>query len=240
LTSPTYDTDDARWAALQARDPSAEGRFLAVVKTTGVYCRPTCSGRPLRGNVSFVETAEQARAAGYRACKRCKPDEPRETVRFATARTELGVVLAATTDKGLCAVTLGDDPTELAADLARRFPKAIRIEDAEALAGALDEVKAILAGKRGSLPLDERGTDLQRGVWAALREIPAGRTVSYADVARSIGRPTAMRAVAQACGANPIAVITPCHRVVRADGGLTGYRWGVERKAALLAREARA
>ena len=238
MTSPTYDTDDARWAGLQAKDPRAEGRFLAAVKTTGVYCRPTCSARPLRRNVEFFDTAEQARAAGYRACKRCKPDEVRETARYATTRADLGVVLAAATDRGVCAVTLGEDPAELTQDLARRFPKAIRIEDPQALAGALTEVKAVLAGKPASLPLDERGTELQRQVWAALREIPAGTTASYAEVARSIGRPTAMRAVAQACGANPIAVITPCHRVVRADGGLSGYRWGVERKAALLAREA--
>jgi AraC family transcriptional regulator of adaptative response/methylated-DNA-[protein]-cysteine methyltransferase len=88
------------------------------------------------------------------------------------------------------------------------------------------------------LPIDARGTDLQKAVWAALREIPTGQTASYADIAKAIGRPSAARAVAQACAANPLAVITPCHRVVRADGGLSGYRWGVERKAALLAREA--
>ena len=230
--------DDARWAAMQRKDPAAEGQFFAAVRTTGVYCRPSCSARPLRRNVAFYDSLEAARAAGYRACKRCRPDEPRETLRFATADTDLGVVLAAASDKGLCAVTLGDDAEALAADLARRFPKARRIEDAAGLAGVLAQVRAAITGRGADLALDERGTELQRQVWQALRAIPAGRTASYAEVARRIGRPEAVRAVAQACGANPLAVLTPCHRVVRADGGLSGYRWGVERKAALLAREA--
>ena len=232
--------DDARWAAMQRKDPAAEGQFIAAVRTTGVYCRPSCSARPLRRNVAFYDGVEAARAAGFRACKRCKPDEPRETLRYATAQTGLGVVLAAASDKGVCAVTLGDDAEALAADLARRFPKARRIEDAAGLAEVIAEVKAAVAGRSAELQLDERGTDLQRQVWQALRAIPAGRTASYAEVARRIGRPEAVRAVAQACGANPLAVLTPCHRVVRADGGLSGYRWGVERKAALLAREAQA
>jgi AraC family transcriptional regulator, regulatory protein of adaptative response / methylated-DNA-[protein]-cysteine methyltransferase len=235
-----FTDDDARWAAMQRKDAAAEGQFIAAVRTTGVYCRPSCSARPLRKNVAFYDSIEAARAAGFRACKRCRPDEPRETLRYATTATDLGLVLAAVSDKGLCALTLGDDPDVLAADLARRFPKARRIEDAAGLADALAEAKAAIAGRGGELELDERGTDLQRRVWQALRAIPAGRTVSYAEVARRIGRPAAVRAVAQACGANPLAVVTPCHRVVRSDGGLSGYRWGVERKAALLAREARA
>jgi AraC family transcriptional regulator of adaptative response/methylated-DNA-[protein]-cysteine methyltransferase len=161
-------------------------------------------------------------------------------LRYATARSELGIVLAAVSEAGVCAVALGDDPEALVADLARRFPKARRIEDAAGLAEILTEVKAAIAGREAKLTLDERGADFQREVWRALRTIPAGRTASYAEVARRIGRPSAVRAVAQACGANPLAVVTPCHRVVRSDGGLSGYRWGVERKAALLAREARA
>ena len=242
MTSPTYDTDDARWAAMQGRDPAAEGAFFAAVRTTGIYCRPGCPARPLRRNVGFFDTAEGARAAGYRACRRCKPDEPREAMRFATARTDLCLVLAAVSDRGLCAVTLGDDAKAMAADLGRRFPKARLIEDAEGLAPILSRVAAVLAapGAASALPLDERGTELQQHVWRALRDIPAGRTASYAEVARRIGRPSAVRAVAQACGANPLAVLTPCHRVVRSDGGLSGYRWGVARKAALLEREARA
>jgi AraC family transcriptional regulator, regulatory protein of adaptative response / methylated-DNA-[protein]-cysteine methyltransferase len=240
MTSPNYDTDDARWHAMRDRDPAAEGRFFAAVRTTGVYCRPSCSARPLRRNVGFFDTAEAARAAGFRACKRCKPDEPRETLRYATRRSDLGLVLAAVSGKGLCAVTLGEEAAALTADLARRFPRTVLLEDPQALAKTLDAVVAVMAGGRSALAIDERGSELQRQVWRALRDIPAGRTASYAEVARSIGRPTAARAVAQACGANPLAVVTPCHRVLRADGGLSGYRWGVQRKAALLAREARA
>jgi AraC family transcriptional regulator of adaptative response/methylated-DNA-[protein]-cysteine methyltransferase len=240
MTSPTYDTDDARWDAMREHEPRAEGRFFAAVKTTGVYCRPACSGRPLRRNVSFFDTAAEARAAGYRACKRCKPDEARETIRYGAVDTALGLALVAASDKGVVAVTLGDDRADLVADLERRFPKAIRIEDPAAISGELDTVVELIAGKPADLPIDERGTELQRAVWKALREIPSGVTASYADVARRIGRPSAVRAVAQACGANPIAVLTPCHRVVRSDGGLSGYRWGAERKAKLLAREARA
>jgi AraC family transcriptional regulator of adaptative response/methylated-DNA-[protein]-cysteine methyltransferase len=240
MPSPTYETDDARWDAMRARDPAADGRFFAAVKTTGVYCRPSCAARPLRRNVDFFETAGQARAAGYRACKRCRPDEPRETVRWATAPTDLGVLLAAVTEKGLCAVALGDDASDLTADLERRFPRARRLEDPAAVAAAIAKVKAVISGKDATLPLDERGSDLQRQVWAALRDVPWGATVSYAELARRIGRPTAVRAVAQACGANPLAVLTPCHRAVRSDGALSGYRWGRERKATLLAMEARA
>lgn len=242
MTTPTYETDDARWAAMQSRDPAAEGAFFAAVRTTRIYCRPGCPARPLRRNVCFFDTAQAARAAGYRACRRCKPDEPREALRYATARTDLGLVLAAVSERGLCAVTLGDDAAEMAADLARRFPKAWLTEDADGLAATLRQVAAALAAPAAAsrLPLDERGTELQRHVWRALRDIPAGRTASYAEVARRIGRPSAARAVAQACGANPLAVLTPCHRVVRADGGLSGYRWGAARKAALLEREARA
>ena len=238
----TYTTDEQRWAAIEARDRGAEGAFICAVRTTGVYCLPSCSGRPLRKNVSFYDTAEAARAAGYRACLRCKPDEPRETLRWASVDTDLGLALAATSKAGLRVVTLGDDEAGMAADLARRFPKARLVKDAAGLADVLSALKTLIAAPGGALalPLDARGSDLQQAVWKALRDIPAGRTASYAEVARAIGRPTAFRAVAQACGANPLAVITPCHRVVGADGRLSGYRWGVERKRALLEREAAA
>lgn len=238
----TYDNDDGRWDAVQRRDRNADGAFLFAVKTTGVYCRPGCSGGPLRRNVVFYLTAAGARADGFRPCKRCRPDAPRETLRHATVDTELGLALAAVSDQGLRVVILGDDAGALRDDLARRFPNARLAPDAAGLDDLLVRIRRLIADPSApaDLPLDARGTALQQRVWAALRQIPAGRTASYADIARAVGRPTAARAVAQACGANPLAVVTPCHRVVRADGGLSGYRWGVERKRALLDREARA
>ncbi|ATQ44308.1 methylated-DNA--[protein]-cysteine S-methyltransferase [Caulobacter mirabilis] len=234
-----YDTDDARWTAVVTRDQDADGEFLFAVTTTGVYCRPGCSGRPLRRNVRFYDTARAARADGFRACKRCRPDEARETLRWTTVATDLGAALVAASDAGLRAITLGDDAAALRADLSARFPKARLVQDAGGLGDLAAKVRALIADPTAGaeLPLDDRGTELQRAVWKALRAIPPGRTASYAEVARAIGRPEAVRAVAQACGANPLAVLTPCHRVVRSDGGLSGYRWGVERKRALLVRE---
>ena len=240
MTATQYLTDDARWEALRRRDRDAEGSFFIGVRTTGVYCLASCAGRPLRKNVSFHDTRESARAAGLRPCLRCKPDQPRETLRWATVATDLGLALVARSEAGLRLVTLGDDAELLAKDLERRFRSARLTHDPDGLAPDLAAVAAEVDGRGAALdlPLDARGTPLQQAVWAALRTIPAGTTASYVEVARAIGRPTAARAVAQACGANPLAVITPCHRVVRADGGLSGYRWGVERKRRLLAREA--
>lgn len=236
----TYINDDARWDAMRAKDRAAEGAFYIGVHTTGVYCVASCGGRPLRKNVSFYPTREDARAAGLRACLRCKPDLNRETLRWAVGETSLGLALVARSDAGLRLVTLGDDAEALEADLGKRFKHARIVQDAEGLAADLKAVADLVdhPDHTLSLPIDDQGTELQKAVWAALREIPAGQTASYADIAKAIGRPSAFRAVAQACGANPLAVITPCHRVVRADGGLSGYRWGVERKRALLAREA--
>ena len=236
----TYLNDDARWDAMRAKDRAAEGAFYIGVRTTGVYCVASCGGRPLRKNVAFYATREQCRAAGLRACLRCKPDINRETLRWGIAETSLGLVLVARSDAGLRLVTLGDDAEALKADLAKRFKHARIVPDNAGLAADLKAVAKLIdrPDHRLTLPIDDQGTELQKAVWAALREIPAGETASYADIARAIGRPSAFRAVAQACGANPLAVITPCHRVVRSDGGLSGYRWGVERKRALLAREA--
>lgn len=235
-----YLTDDARWEALRRRDRDAEGAFFIAVRTTGVYCLASCAGRPLRKNVVFHDTRESARAAGFRPCLRCKPDQPRETLRWATIPTSLGLALVARSEAGLRLVTLGDDEVVLVRDLERRFRAARLTRDPRGLGDELQAVAAEIDGRRPGLdlPLDARGTPLQQAVWTALRAIPVGTTVSYAEVARAIGRPSAARAVAQACGANPLAVLTPCHRVVRADGGLSGYRWGVERKRRLLAREA--
>jgi AraC family transcriptional regulator of adaptative response/methylated-DNA-[protein]-cysteine methyltransferase len=161
-------------------------------------------------------------------------------IRFAVGECSLGSILVAKSEKGVCAVEFGDDPGKLVRDLQDRFPKA-RLIGADS---AFEQLVATVVGfieepARGlDLPLDVRGTAFQQRVWQALRTIPAGETVSYAQIAERIGSPKAVRAVAQACASNTIAVAIPCHRVVRTDGGLSGYRWGVERKRALLEREA--
>lgn len=161
-------------------------------------------------------------------------------VRVATGESSLGVVLVAATERGICAIFLGDDPGELTRDLRDRFPRANWIgADAELERLLAQVVGLVEAPHRGlDLPLDIRGTAFQRRVWQALREIPAGATSSYTEIASRVGAPSSVRAVAQACAANPLALAIPCHRVVRKDGGLAGYRWGVERKRALLEREA--
>lgn len=164
----------------------------------------------------------------------------RTRVRFTFADSALGQVLVAATDQGLCAILIGDDPQMLLRDLRRRFPRA-EIHEADAAFGPVAErVARFVEAPRSELglALDLRGTVFQQRVWEALREIPAGCTASYSDIAHRIGAPKAVRAVAQACGANPLAVVVPCHRVVRRDGDLCGYRWGLERKRALLDREA--
>jgi len=341
--------DDPRWAAVVARDRSADGRFFYSVKTTGVYCYPSCPARPARPeNVQFHLTATDAERAGFRPCKRCRPNQlpltqqyalrvaeicrfienakepPRlqamadriglsayhlhrifkavtgltpkayaaahrerrvrselvrsgsvtdaiygagynsngrfyeksnqilgmtptryrsggagTEIRFAIAQCSLGAILVAASNRGVCAILLGEDPDALTRDLQDRFPRADLIagdEDFERLvAKVVGFVEAPALGL--DLPLDVRGTAFQQRVWQALRKIPAGKTASYADIAQSIGAPKAVRAVASACAANPLAVAIPCHRVVRTDGGLSGYRWGVERKRALLKRE---
>jgi AraC family transcriptional regulator of adaptative response/methylated-DNA-[protein]-cysteine methyltransferase len=348
LTAPAR--DEERWQAVKRRDPAFDGKFLFAVRTTGIYCRPSCASRPAkRENVSFFETGAAAERAGYRACKRCRPDKlgapdpqleavkracerieqaeeapklaelavraglspyhfhrvfkaitgvtPKayaaqtragraadglrtaETVtdaiydagfnsssrfyestdarlgmtpgavrrggagariRFAVGQVSLGEVLVAATDKGVCAILLGDDPEALLRDLQDRFPRA-EFEGGDAdfermVAQVVGLVEA--PGQRLDLPLDIRGTAFQQKVWAALSAIPPGKTATYAEVARAIGQPKAVRAVAQACGANPLAIAIPCHRVVRSDGDLSGYRWGVERKRKLIDREA--
>ena len=162
-------------------------------------------------------------------------------IKFAVGACSLGSVLVAATEKGICAILLGDEPDELARDLQDRFPNANLIGgDAgfdPLVARVVGFVEAPALGL--DLPLDVRGTAFQQRVWQALRDIPAGQTVSYAGIARRIGAPKAVRAVAQACAANTIAVAIPCHRVVRSDGSGSGYRWGVDRKVALLGKEAR-
>ncbi|GAA4339834.1 bifunctional DNA-binding transcriptional regulator/O6-methylguanine-DNA methyltransferase Ada [Variovorax defluvii] len=341
---------DPRWAAVAARDRAADGRFFYSVRSTGVYCRPSCGARqPRPENVAFHASAADAERAGFRPCRRCRPDQPARSeqqaaqvaalcryieqaeetptlgalagrvglstfhlhrifkevtgltprawaaahrdrrvrealarsgtvtdaiyeagynsngrfyaradealgmtparfraggadaqIRFAIGQCALGAILVAQSERGVCAIALGDDPDALARELQDRFPRARLIggdaEFEQLVARVVGFVEAPGVGL--DLPLDVRGTAFQRRVWQALREIPPGSTASYAEIAQRIGSPTSVRAVAQACGANPVAVAIPCHRVVRSDGALSGYRWGVERKRALLAREA--
>jgi AraC family transcriptional regulator of adaptative response/methylated-DNA-[protein]-cysteine methyltransferase len=344
-----FSNDDDRWAAVVRRDRGADGVFYYSVLTTGVYCRPSCQSRlARRENVNFHMTCEDAEKAGFRPCKRCRPNEPLlaerratavakacrlieeaeeipnldtlaeaagmsrfhfhhvfklitgvtprayaaahraqrvrdelpqrdtiteaiygagfnssgnfyakssdilgmapakfrsggvgESIRFAVGQCSLGSILVASTEKGVCAIQFGDDPGALVRDLQDTFPKAELIGgdgDFERLVAKV--VGLVEAPAQGlDLPLDIRGTAFQQRVWQALREIPAGSTRSYAEIAKRVNAPKAMRAVAQACLSNPIAVAIPCHRVLRTDGGLSGYRWGVERKRALLERE---
>lgn len=345
----TATVNDPRWASVVSRNREADGTFYYSVKTTGVYCRPSCAARLARPeNVSFHTTCEDAEKAGFRPCKRCKPTQlslleehaarvteacriieesesmpgleelarrvglstyhfhrmfkqvtgltPREyatahrekrmrdelshsgtvteaifdagynsnsrfyensneilgmtpteyragganrAIRFAVGQCSLGSILVAASDVGICAILMGDDPDELSRDLQDRFPRADLIGgDAEfegLVATVVGFVEAPAIGL--DLPLDVRGTAFQQRVWQALREIPSGKTASYTDIAVRIGSPKSVRAVAQACGANALAVAIPCHRVVRNDGGLSGYRWGVERKRVLLEKE---
>ncbi|OOG41507.1 bifunctional DNA-binding transcriptional regulator/O6-methylguanine-DNA methyltransferase Ada [Rhodanobacter sp. C05] len=342
--------NDPRWIAVQTHDASADGTFYYSVRTTGVYCRPSCGARPARPeNVAFHATAAEAEHAGFRPCKRCRPDQPSlgeqhamlvtaacrliesaetlptleqlakpsglspfhfhrvfkavtgltpkqyaqaqrarrvrreldrsdsvttaifdagynassrfyETadrvlgmtpssyraggidhdIRFAIGECSLGAILVAQSVRGVCAILLGDDPDALARDLQDRFPKANLIGGDHAFEQLVAQVVGFVEAPAigFDLPLDVRGTAFQQRVWQALREIPPGATASYSEVATRIGSPRAVRAVAQACAANALAVAIPCHRVVRSDGGLSGYRWGVERKRALLEREA--
>ena len=342
---------DPRWAAVLARDPSADGRFVESVATTGVYCRPSCAARRARPeHVAFHATTADAERAGFRPCLRCRPDRPPRVeqhaatvarlcrliesadeapgldalaqqaglsvyhlhrvfkaatgltpkayaaahrahrmraelgrsdtvteaiygagynsngrfyaqsndllgmtpsryraggadtdIRFAIGECSLGSILVAASEIGVCAILIGDDPDALAHDLQDRFPRAELIGGDAAFEQLVAKVVGLVEapGVGLDLPLDVRGTAFQQRVWQALRDIPAGRTVSYTDLARRIGAPKSVRAVAQACGANPLAVAIPCHRVVRNDGALAGYRWGVERKRTLLERETR-
>ena len=351
MTEPVRDlTSEDQWDAVRRRDAAFDGAFVFAVKTTGVYCRPSCASRPAkRENVSFFATPAAAERAGFRACKRCRPDRASEpdphvtlvgracatifaaesppsiaalaaeaslspfhfhrvfkrvagvtprayaaeirarrvaeglrtastvteaiydagfnassrfyeqaaarlgmtpaaarrggegaVIRFAVGEASLGTVLVAATDKGVAAILLGDDPEALVRDLEDRFPRAKLVGGDAAFERTVAQVVGLVEapGQRLDLPLDIRGTAFQQQVWQALRAIPAGRTATYSEIAREIGRPSAVRAVARACAKNPIAVAIPCHRVVRTDGDLSGYRWGVERKRKLLAREA--
>ncbi len=165
---------------------------------------------------------------------------PEQLIRFAVTPSRLGLVLVAATDKGICAIEFGRSPETLQEQLRRRFPKAEFQEPDPYFKAMIKQVLAFLKSprkERFDLPLDIQGTAFQRQVWLALQKIPSGSTASYKDIATRIGRPQAARAVAQACAANPVAVAIPCHRVVRRNGKLGGYRWGIERKRKLLSQE---
>ncbi|WP_374943913.1 bifunctional DNA-binding transcriptional regulator/O6-methylguanine-DNA methyltransferase Ada [Sphingomonas sp.] len=332
---------DAAWAAFDARDKASDGRFVVGVRTTGIYCKPSCPARrPRRENVAFYADGAAARAAGLRACLRCRPDEiardrvavaaamaaldagdalsldelaaragyaphhfhrlfaratgvtpaayargrraarvaealteekdvttaiyeagyaapsrfyegaaPRlgmtpsawakggagVTIRWTVAATPLGAMLVAATDKGLCRVSFDEN----AAALAARFPAATILPGGEALAALVRDVIAVVEapGRAHALPLDVRGTAFQEAVWQALARIPAGETRTYSELAALAGKPAAVRAAGSACGANPLALVVPCHRAQRSDGTLGGYAYGLERKRVLLERE---
>jgi len=247
-------------AALAARAGMSEAHFHRVFKaatglTPAAYAR---ARRAARVRAELADPAASVTAALYGAGfnssgrfyeaadgmlgmtpGRYRAGGAGAEIRFAVGECSLGAILVAESDRGVCAVTLGDDPQALARELQDRFPRAELVgDDAEferRIARVIGLVEAPALGL--DLPLDVRGTAFQERVWQALRDIPAGETASYAAVAARIGAPKAVRAVARACAANPIAVAIPCHRVVRTDGALSGYRWGVERKRALLERE---
>ena len=220
----------AAWRQIATRDASANGQFVYAVRTTGIYCRPSCPSHvDPQAQSSLGMTPAQYRARGAQ-----------QNIRYATAPCALGHILVAATERGICSVALGDGPAQLAAQLQQEFPQAAITQDAVRLAPALLQVLSHLSQHPRSieLPLDIRATAFQQCVWQALRQIPRGQTVSYAQLAASLGQPKAARAVARACAQNPIALLTPCHRVVGSDGRLSGYRWGVQRKRTLLYLEA--
>ena len=238
------------WTRMTARDASADGQFFYSVRTTGVYCRPSCAARrPNKRNVAFHLTAREAEQLGFRPCKRCRPDltpaaraprrSRRETIHFARSNSKLGHVLVAWSDKGVCAILMQDRAEALTEELGTLFPKANLIEDSSRKSDLAPVLRIVNDPRLASgLSLDVRGTPFQRRVWQALGAIPAGSTASYAEIARRIGAPRSVRAVARACASNVLAMAIPCHRVVRSDGALSGYRWGVERKRKLLESEA--
>nr|WP_318380285.1 bifunctional DNA-binding transcriptional regulator/O6-methylguanine-DNA methyltransferase Ada [uncultured Enterobacter sp.] len=213
--------------AERLRQTLAEGtRITDAVLAAGF---PDSSSYYRHADRALGMTAQQYRSGGRET-----------TVRYALERCTLGRCLVAESERGICAILLADSDDQLLAELARCFPYAQRGEGDEAFARRVHQVIAVLDNPRNTLalPLDLRGTAFQRQVWQALCQIPVGETVSYQRVAEIIGKPQAVRAVASACAANTLAVVIPCHRVLRVNGALSGYRWGLARKAQLLAREA--
>lgn len=335
------------WQAMQRRDPRADGKFYFAVRSTGIYCRPSCPARrPLRSNTELFRTVAEAEQHGFRPCKRCRPQEqaealqlvrraaevlahaseeeavnlgavaaqlgaspsvlrrafrrmtglaPREfaqaarlarfkqmlregatiadalyacgygspsrvyektnsqlgmtpasyrkggegmQIGYTVAASSLGKVLVAATARGISAVYLGGEERELVSALHKEYPRAA-ISRAEGNSAWLREILHRVDGDAPSadLPLDVQATAFQRRVWQELQKIPRGATRTYTQVARALGKPRSVRAVARACATNPVSIVVPCHRVVRTDGTLAGYRWGISRKQKLLERE---
>jgi AraC family transcriptional regulator of adaptative response/methylated-DNA-[protein]-cysteine methyltransferase len=210
---------------------------VKAVLSTGIFCRPECPARPRPQNVRAYASGAEARRAGFRACLRCRPDA--EVMRFATLRSPLGELLVAALDGRVAAVAVGGGRTALARGLRADFPHAWVSSDQPAVEPLCRKVLALIDGSldAADVPLGVRGSPFQRLVWRALVEIPRGETRSYRELAVAIGRPGAARAVGSACAANPAAIAIPCHRAVGSAGELTGYRWGIERKARLLELE---
>jgi len=348
--TPPQSNDDIRWQQFNARDRQSDGDFVIAVRTTGIYCRPSCPARrPKRRNVTFYEVPEAAEMAGFRACKRCHPaaaephDPDHQLVRvicrtimetddgiptlhdfsvatgvsphhlqrrfkavmgvsprvyanevrrhrvrsllkngngvadalygagygsssrlyenaeswlgmtpasyakggkgahmyYVTADSPLGRMIVAATARGISFLGFGDDDHGLEVELRQDFPDATIERDA----GPLQKMVSVILENFDhstpgmDLPLDIRATAFQAQVWQALRDIPAGETRTYRDIAETIGKPKAARAVGRACATNPVSLVVPCHRAIGSSGALTGYRWGVERKRKLLARE---
>jgi AraC family transcriptional regulator of adaptative response/methylated-DNA-[protein]-cysteine methyltransferase len=239
-TASQYLTDDARWEAMRRRDRDLDGAFFIAVRTTGVYCLASCAGRPLRKNVEFHDTQASARAAGFRPCLRCKPDQPRETLRYATVATSLGLALVARSEAGLRLVTLGDEAAALVRDLERRFRSARLTSDPDGLQAELRAVAVEIDGRGAALdlPLDAQGTTCN------------GRSGRRCGPYRPGPPPPMPRWRGPSAGrpppgpwprpAGPIRwrCSPPATGWCGPTAGLSGYRWGVERKAALLAREA--
>jgi AraC family transcriptional regulator of adaptative response/methylated-DNA-[protein]-cysteine methyltransferase len=235
----------------------AHRRFVAALGVTPRAYAAARRAERVRGELRTAATVTAALyGAGYGSSGRFYEDAgarlgmtptqyragaPELPIRFAVGECSLGSILVAATERGVCAVSLGDEPEALVHELERRFPRAELVGGDPGFEALVARVVALVERPASptALPLDIRGTAFQQRVWKALRAIPAGVTTTYAELARALGAPKAARAVASACAANALAVAIPCHRVVRTDGGLSGYRWGVERKRALLARERR-
>ncbi len=227
--------------AFFASDPAYDGRFVAAVRTTGIYCRPSCRVRkPLRKNVAFLADAADARAAGYRACLRCHPDAA-VPVRIREIATPIGPMTIGATDKAVVLADFSRRPM-MAAQLSavrRRFGPTGE-GDAPLLDRTARQLQEYFTRERREfdLPLDLPGSPFQERVWAELRRIPYGETIPYRELAARVDAPNAWRAVGRANGSNRLAVIVPCHRVVAAGGGMGGYGGGLPAKRHLLDLEA--
>ena len=340
---------DWQYSAVKDKNSAFDGIFYFGVRTTGIFCRPSCSSRtPKRENVSFYASADAAKDAGFRACLRCKPanvefsnknaetiakafealqsddieittidelssylkvstghlqrifkdtiglspkevmdnmrienfkENVRETdvttslyesgfgssrslyekagerlgmtpavykkggkgmkINYTIVDSPLGKMLVARTEKGICAVSFGDDEKSLSDELSQEFHAAEISDDDTGLKSAVKAILKSLDGEKAilTLPLDLRASAFQMRVWSELRKIPYGETRSYAEIANAVGNPKAVRAVARACATNPVALVNPCHRVIGSDGKLSGYRWGIERKKQILEHE---